>query len=122
MKSIEVKELISAMEELEQERGINKEYLLETDPMLRKTQAHFYARHCSVGKYYTIQQFKKAIVFSEIFIFLERREIIRAYFICNNVLSAVIIFLQFHATRFLSFNTEIISFTIYCLLWLCSAS
>jgi len=30
MKSIEVKELISAMEELEQERGINKEYLLES--------------------------------------------------------------------------------------------
>ena len=27
--------------------------------MLRKTQAHFYARHCSLGKYYTIQQFKK---------------------------------------------------------------
>ena len=30
MKSIEVKELISAMEELEQERGISKEYLLES--------------------------------------------------------------------------------------------
>ena len=30
MKSIEVKELISAMEELEQERGINKDYLLES--------------------------------------------------------------------------------------------
>jgi len=30
MKSIEVKELIGAMEELEQERGINKEYLLES--------------------------------------------------------------------------------------------
>lgn len=36
-----------------------EEYLLESDPMLRKTQAHFYARHCSLGKYYTIQQFKK---------------------------------------------------------------
>ena len=30
MKSIEVKELIGAMEELEQERGIKKEYLLES--------------------------------------------------------------------------------------------
>lgn len=36
-----------------------EEYLLESDPMLRKTQAHFYARHCSLGKYYSIQQFKK---------------------------------------------------------------
>ena len=30
MKSIETKELINAMEELEKERGINKEYLLES--------------------------------------------------------------------------------------------
>ena len=30
MKSIETKELINAMEELEEERGINKEYLLES--------------------------------------------------------------------------------------------
>ena len=30
MKSIETKELITAIEELEKERGINKEYLLES--------------------------------------------------------------------------------------------
>ena len=30
MKSIESKELINAMEELEKERGINKEYLIES--------------------------------------------------------------------------------------------
>ena len=34
--------------------------LLESDPTLRKSQAHFYVRHCTPGKYYTIQQFKKA--------------------------------------------------------------
>lgn len=36
------------------------EDLLESDPMLRPSQAHFYVRHCTVGKYYTIQMFKKA--------------------------------------------------------------
>ena len=34
--------------------------LLEEDPLLKKGQAHFYVRHCTVGKYYTIQQYKKA--------------------------------------------------------------
>lgn len=33
--------------------------LLETYPSLKRTQAHFYARHCTIGKSYTIQQFKK---------------------------------------------------------------
>ena len=36
------------------------EDLLESDPNLRPSQAHFYVRHCSMGKFYTIQQFKKA--------------------------------------------------------------
>lgn len=36
------------------------EDLLESDPNLRPSQAHFYVRHCSLGKFYTIQQFKKA--------------------------------------------------------------
>ena len=36
------------------------EDLLESDPNLRPSQAHFYVRHCTMGKYYTIQQFKKA--------------------------------------------------------------
>ena len=33
--------------------------LLESDPNLRPNQAKFYVRHCKLGKYYTIQQFKK---------------------------------------------------------------
>ena len=33
--------------------------LLEMDPMLKKSQAHFYVHHCTVGRYYTIQQFVK---------------------------------------------------------------
>ena len=32
--------------------------LLEVYPYLKKTQAHFYARHCTIGKHYTISQFK----------------------------------------------------------------
>ena len=33
--------------------------LLELDPLLRKGEAKFYARHCVLGRNYTIQQFKK---------------------------------------------------------------
>ena len=33
--------------------------LLEMDPMLKKSQAHFYVHHCTQGRYYTIQQFVK---------------------------------------------------------------
>lgn len=35
------------------------EYLLETNPNLNKNQASFLASHCTLGRYYTIQQFKK---------------------------------------------------------------
>ncbi len=44
------------------EKALNRaaEDLLESDPTLRPSQAHFYVRHCSLGKYYTIQQFKKS--------------------------------------------------------------
>lgn len=35
--------------------------LLERDPSLRKGEAHFYARHCTKGKKYSIAQYKKAI-------------------------------------------------------------
>ncbi len=35
-------------------------YLLETNPLLRKKQALFYASHCTIGRFYTIQDFKKA--------------------------------------------------------------
>ena len=34
--------------------------LLESNPFLKKGQAHFYVRHCTIGKYYTIQQYVKA--------------------------------------------------------------
>ncbi|MCH5180489.1 MAG: hypothetical protein J1F32_04705 [Erysipelotrichales bacterium] len=34
------------------------EHLLELNPKLKKGEALFYAHHCTVGKYYTIQQFK----------------------------------------------------------------
>ena len=36
-------------------------HLLELDPSLKKGEAKFYARHCTMGKSYTIQQYKKAI-------------------------------------------------------------
>lgn len=35
-------------------------YLLETNPTLSKKQASFYASHCTIGRFYTIQDFKKA--------------------------------------------------------------
>ena len=34
--------------------------LMETYPTLRKSQAHFYASHCTIGRSYTIQEFKKS--------------------------------------------------------------
>jgi len=43
------------------ENGIQQiaQSLLESDPHLRSKQAEFYARHCTIGKYYTISQYKK---------------------------------------------------------------
>lgn len=45
-----------------EEKDANKfeKYLLEKNPRLKKAQAHFYARHCTIGSYYTIQMYKKA--------------------------------------------------------------
>ena len=43
----------------EKEAQILEKQLLETDPLLRKGEAKFYARHCVLGRNYTIQQFKK---------------------------------------------------------------
>jgi len=34
-------------------------HLREMDPSLSKLEAYFYARHCTIGKYYTISQFKE---------------------------------------------------------------
>ena len=36
-----------------------EKHLLELDIRLKKGQAHFYARHCTLGMYYTIDQYKK---------------------------------------------------------------
>ncbi|HBD06238.1 MAG TPA: hypothetical protein DCY93_02375 [Firmicutes bacterium] len=35
------------------------ENLLEVYPYLKRNQAHFYASHCTIGKHYTIAQYKK---------------------------------------------------------------
>lgn len=34
-------------------------YIIETNPSIRKTQALFFASHCTLGRYYTIQDYKK---------------------------------------------------------------
>ena len=33
--------------------------LLEIYPSMKKGQAEFYSKHCTIGKYYTISQYKK---------------------------------------------------------------
>lgn len=38
-----------------------KQHLIESDPNLKKNEAHFYAFHCTMGKFYTIDQFKKSL-------------------------------------------------------------
>ena len=38
-----------------------EQHLLELDPSLRKHEAKFYARHCTLGKSYTIAQYKRMI-------------------------------------------------------------
>lgn len=35
-----------------------EDYLLESNPNLSRSQAYFYARHCTMGNYYTIAQYK----------------------------------------------------------------
>lgn len=36
-------------------------HLRESDPSLSRAEAYFYARHCTMGKYYTINDFKEVI-------------------------------------------------------------
>lgn len=38
-----------------------EEHLLESNPRLKRGEAYFYARHCTLGKYYTIAQYKKTL-------------------------------------------------------------
>ena len=48
-------------EELDEKTATRLErHLLELDVRLSKKQAYFYARHCTLGMYYTIDQYKKA--------------------------------------------------------------
>lgn len=48
-------------EELDEKTAQRLErHLLELDVRLKKAQAAFYARHCTLGMYYTIDQYKKA--------------------------------------------------------------
>ena len=44
----------------EKDASLVAENLIEICPTLKKGQAEFYARHCTIGKYYTIQQYKIA--------------------------------------------------------------
>ena len=49
-------------EELDEKAAARLEkHLLELDYRLKKGQAYFYARHCTLGMYYTIDQYKKAV-------------------------------------------------------------
>ena len=49
-------------EELDEKSAQRLEkYLLEMDPALKKGEAYFYARHCTMHMNYTIQQYKKAL-------------------------------------------------------------
>ena len=43
----------------EADAEIVADHLLELYPSMKRNQAEFYARHCTIGKYYTISQYKK---------------------------------------------------------------
>lgn len=64
---VETKKIIKHVGSLKDENLVSDkelrekaEELLESDPMLRPNQAHFYVRHCTPGHYYTIQQYKRS--------------------------------------------------------------
>lgn len=51
---------IAKQQELTEKELKNKATsMMEENPFIKKTQAHFFVRHCKLGQYYTIQQFKK---------------------------------------------------------------
>ena len=52
---------INTEEVSEKELKRRENDMLESDPTLKVGQAKFYVRHCTPGKYYTIEQYKKAI-------------------------------------------------------------
>lgn len=45
----------------ESEAKLLERHLLESDPSLSRSEATFYARHCTLGKYYTIANFREYI-------------------------------------------------------------
>lgn len=45
----------------EKEAARLEQDLLESDPNLKRGEAYFYARHCTMNHHYTIQQYKKAL-------------------------------------------------------------
>ena len=45
----------------EEEARKVEQFLTESNPNLSRPQAYFYARHCTIGKYYTIAQYKKEV-------------------------------------------------------------
>ena len=45
----------------EKEASRLEQDLLESDPNLKKGEAYFYARHCTMNRHYTIAQYKKAL-------------------------------------------------------------
>ena len=49
-------------DEIDEKTALRLErHLLELDVRLSKGQAFFYARHCTLGMYYTIEQYRKAV-------------------------------------------------------------
>lgn len=72
---VDVKEASSQVEVIKEEIAISyipaaldekqanrlEHHLLESDPLLKKGEAKFYARHCTMGKRYTIANYKKEI-------------------------------------------------------------
>lgn len=45
----------------EEEARKVEQYILDSNPNLSRPQAYFFARHCTIGKFYTIAQYKKEI-------------------------------------------------------------
>ena len=43
----------------EKDASLIAQHLLEIYPSLKKNQADFYSKHCTIGKYYTIAQYKR---------------------------------------------------------------
>ena len=60
-RNIESKTAVETVKLSDKELKAKMNDLLEQDPFLKKNQAYFYVRHCTPGRYYSIQQFVKEI-------------------------------------------------------------